>query len=103
MNDAIKLRSRSLPSFQLLEAQNNNDVPRSCHTEYSSGSIKRFHTSHLGRPPGNHDNSCIRLEKPAQVKTKPTTIAPMKQVEKVENNLVKYSYDPKLLLDDHRS
>lgn len=84
MNDAMKLRSQSLPSFQLLEASNNNDVPRSCHTEYSSGSKKRFQTSHLGRPPGNHGNSSNRLKRPTPVIAKTSIIAPMKQVEKVK-------------------
>lgn len=87
MNDAMNMRSQSLPSFQLLEASNNNDVPRSCHTEYSSGCKKRSHTSHLGRPPGSGGKSNIGFQKPIQAAAKPARIAPMKQIEKVRKKV----------------
>lgn len=103
MNDAMKSRSQSFSSFQLIETSSNNNVLRSCHTEYSSGCKKRFHSSHLGRPPGNDSSSNIKLKKPTQVAMKSPRIAPMKQIEKVRHYLVYYYYDSKLLLDDYRS
>lgn len=77
-----------------------NHKPRSCYTDNSAmqHSIKRFHSSHLGKPPGlnqqlsrsasnssNSTNYSNEINKPPPPPpSSKTKIAPMKEVEKVK-------------------
>ncbi|KAK4513794.1 uncharacterized protein ATC70_005800 [Mucor velutinosus] len=89
-----------------------NHTPRSCYTDNSAMqySTKRFHSSHLGKPPGlnqqwsrsasNSSNSTSysnEINKPPPPPTK-TKIAPMKEVEKLITDLKKENFDLKLRL-----
>ncbi|EPB88591.1 hypothetical protein HMPREF1544_04584 [Mucor circinelloides 1006PhL] len=87
--------------------------PRSCYTDNSAmqHSIKRFHSSHLGKPPGlsqqlsrsasNSSNSTSysnEINKPPPPPPTKTKIAPMKEVEKLITDLKKENFDLKLRL-----
>ncbi|OAD07479.1 hypothetical protein MUCCIDRAFT_104412 [Mucor lusitanicus CBS 277.49] len=89
-----------------------NHKPRSCYTDNSAvqHSIKRFHSSHLGKPPGlnqqmsrsashssNSYSNEINKPPPPPPHTK-TKIAPMKEVEKLITDLKKENFDLKLRL-----
>ncbi|GAN05224.1 hypothetical protein MAM1_0085c04693 [Mucor ambiguus] len=90
-----------------------NDKPRSCYTDNSAmqHSIKRFHPSHLGKPPGlnqqlsrsasnsSNSTSCSNeINKPPSLPPPKTKIAPMKEVEKLITDLKKENFDLKLRL-----
>lgn len=108
-SNLIKNRSKSFSSLGSVASSTSqssssssmhefNHKPRSCYTDNSAvqHSIKRFHSSHLGKPPGlnqqmsrsashssNSYSNEINKPPPPPPHTK-TKIAPMKEVEKVK-------------------
>ncbi|KAI8078271.1 uncharacterized protein B0P05DRAFT_543153 [Gilbertella persicaria] len=80
----------------LISEKQAHSIPSSVSTTSLHQHKKRFHTAHLGKPPGLPTPKSTHVQKPVQ--PPPTKIAPMKEVEKMIADLKKENFDLKLRL-----